>query len=137
MIPNFGQSASKSVGILIDGPVTLMLPFLMLEIRYYVAANGHQPFAEWFADLDPVARAKVARAITRMEQGNLANVKSVGEGVLEYKIDFGPGYRVYFARDGEMLLILLTGGTKKRQQRDVNAATAYWQDYKKGKRGMR
>ena len=114
-----------------------MLPILMLEIRYYVAANGHQPFAEWFADLDPVARAKVARAITRMEQGNLANVKSVGEGVLEYKIDFGPGYRVYFARDGEMLLILLTGGTKKRQQRDVNAATAYWQDYKKGKRGMR
>lgn len=108
----------------------------MLDIRYYVAANGHQPFAEWFADLDPVARAKVVRAIARMEQGNLANVKSVGEGVLEFKIDFGPGYRVYFARDGE-LLILLTGGTKKRQQRDIKAATAYWQDYKKGKRGMR
>jgi putative addiction module killer protein len=71
----------------------------MLEIRYYVAAGGHQPFAEWFADLDPIARAKVARAITRMEQGNLSNVKSVGEGVLEYKIDFGPGYRVYFGRD--------------------------------------
>jgi hypothetical protein len=62
-----------------------MLPIFMLEIRYYVAANGHQPFAEWFADLDPVARAKVVRAIARMEQGNLANVKSVGEGVLEYK----------------------------------------------------
>jgi putative component of toxin-antitoxin plasmid stabilization module len=57
----------------------------MLEIRYYVAANGHQPFAEWFADLDPVVRAKVARVIARMEQGNLANVKFVGEGVLEYK----------------------------------------------------
>ena len=77
----------------------------MLEIRYFVAANGDQPFAEWFADLDPVARAKVARAITRMEQGNLANVKSVGEGVLEYQIDFGPGYRVYFGRDGEGLVI--------------------------------
>jgi putative addiction module killer protein len=108
----------------------------MPEIRYYVAADGDQPFAEWFADLDPVARAKVARVIARMEQGNLANVKSVGEDVLEYKIDFGPGYRVYFARDGERLL-LLTGGTKKRQQRDINAAIAYWQDYKRGKRAMR
>ena len=67
-----------------------MLPIFMLEIRYYVTADGHQPFA----DLDPVARAKVARGIARMEQGNLTNVKSVGEGVLEYKIDFGPGYRV-------------------------------------------
>ena len=114
-----------------------MLPIIMLEIRYYVAADGRQPFAEWFADLDPVARAKVARVIARMEQGNLANVKSVGEGVLEYKIDFGPGYRVYFARGGETLLILLTGGTKKRQQRDINAAIAYWQDYKRGKRGIR
>jgi putative addiction module killer protein len=109
----------------------------MLEIRYYVAANGHQPFAEWFADFDPIARAKVARVIARMEQGNLANVKSVGEGVLEYKIDFGPGYRIYFARDGDTLLILLTGGTKKRQQRDISAAIAYWQDYKRGRRGIR
>src|SRR5712671_4246561 len=88
----------------------------MLEIRYYVASGGHQPFAQWFADLDPVARAKVARALVRMEQGNLSNVKSIGEGVLEYRIDFGPGYRVYFGRDGEVLVILLTGGTKRRQR---------------------
>lgn len=114
-----------------------MLPVFMLEIRYYVAVDGHQPFAEWFADLDPVARAKVVRAIARMGQGNLANVKSVGEGVLEYKIDFGPGYRVYFARDGKTLLILLTGGTKKQQQRDIDAAITYWKDYKQGKRGLR
>ena len=103
-----------------------MLPVLMLEIRYNVATDDRQPFAEWFADLDPVARAKVVRVIARMEQGNLANVKSVGEGVLEYKIDFGPGYRIYFARDGDTLLILLTGGTKKRQQRNISAAIAYW-----------
>ena len=89
------------------------------------------------ADLDPGARALVARVITRMEQGNLANVKSVGGGVLEYKMDFGPGYRVYFARDGETLLILLTGGTKRRQQRDMNAAITYWQDYKRAKHGIR
>ncbi len=109
----------------------------MLEIRYYVASGGHQPFAEWFADLDPVARAKVARVLVRMEQGNLSNVKSIGEGVLEYRIDFGPGYRVYFGRDGETLVILLTGGTKKRQQRDIETAKEYWRDYKQTKRLLR
>src|SRR5882757_10210647 len=109
----------------------------MLEVRYYFADGGESPFADWFAELDAAARAKITVAIARMGQGNLSNVKSVGGGVLEYKIDFGPGYRVYFARDGETLLILLTGGTKKRQQRDINAAIAYWQDYKRGKRGMR
>ena len=109
----------------------------MLEIRYYVAEDGRQPFAEWFADMETVARAKVARAIARMEQGNLSNVKPVGGGVLEYRIDFGPGYRVYFGRDGETLVILLTGGSKKRQQRDIEAACACWQDYKRRKRSRR
>src|SRR5882724_6583242 len=109
----------------------------MLEIRYYVAAGGQQPFAGWFADLEAVARAKVTRAVARLEQGNVSNVKSVGEGVLELRIDFGPGYRVYFGRDGEALVILLTGGTKKRQQRDIDAAHACWQDYKQRKRGPR
>ena len=66
-----------------------MLPCAMLEIRYYVAADGRQPFAEWFAGLEPVARAKIAHAIVRMEQGNLSNVKPVGGGVLEVRIDFG------------------------------------------------
>src|ERR1700682_182236 len=109
----------------------------MPEIRYYVAPSGLQPFAAWVADLDPVARAKVTRAIVRLEQGNFSNVKSVGEGVLEYRIDFGPGYRVYFGPDGDTLVILLTGGTKKRQERDIDAAHAYWRDYKLGKRGAR
>jgi putative addiction module killer protein len=109
----------------------------MLEVRYYVASGGHQPFAQWFADLDPVARAKVARALVRMEQGNLSNVKSIGEGVLEYRIDFGPGYRVYFGRDGELFVVLLTGGTKKRQQRDIETAKEYWRDYKQTKRLLR
>jgi putative addiction module killer protein len=90
----------------------------MLEVRYYVSGE-RSPFADWFAELESVARAKVATAIARIEQGNLSNVKSVGGGVLEYKIDFGPGYRVYFGRDGDMLVILLCGGTKKRQQREL------------------
>ena len=109
----------------------------MPEICYYVAAGGQQPFAEWYADLDAAARAKVTRAIVRLEQGNFSNVKTVGDGVFEYRIDFGPGYRVYFGQDGQALVILLTGGTKKRQQRDIDAAHAYWSEYKQTKRGQR
>jgi putative addiction module killer protein len=109
----------------------------MAEIRYYVAAGGVAPFADWFAELDAAAGAKITRAIARVEQGNFSNVKSVGEGVLEYRIDFGPGNRVYFGRDGDTIVMLLTGGTKKRQQRDIEAAHGYWQDYKKAKRGQR
>jgi putative addiction module killer protein len=109
----------------------------MPEIRYYVAPGGLQPFAAWFAELEPVPRARVTRAIARLEQGNFSSVKSVGEGVLEYRIDSGPGYRVYFGRDGEALVILLTGGTKRRQQPDIDAAHAFWQDYKQSKRGRR
>ena len=109
----------------------------MPEIRYYVASDGQQPFAAWFADLEAAARAKVTRAIVRLEQGNFSNVKSVGEGVFEYRINFGPGYRVYFGQDGQTLVILLTGGTKKRQQRDIDAAHTYWQDYKPSSRGRR
>jgi putative addiction module killer protein len=71
----------------------------MIDIRYYVDADGDAPFAEWFADLEAVASARVARAIARMEQGNFSNAKGVGEGVLEYKIDFWPGLsRVFWAR---------------------------------------
>jgi putative addiction module killer protein len=117
--------------------VTFMLPNAMPEIRYYVASGGQQPFDGWFADLESVARAKVTRAIVRLEQGNFSNVKSVGEGVFEYRIDFGPGYRVYFGQDGPTLVILLTGGTKKRQQRDIDAAHAFWRDYKETKRAQR
>ena len=70
-------------------------------------------------------------AIARLEQGNVSNVKTVGEGMLEYRINFGPGYRVYFGRDGKTLVILLTGGTKKRQQNDIDDAHTYWREYKK------
>ena len=72
-----------------------------------------------------------------LEQGNTSNVKSVGEGVLEYRINFGPGYRVYFGRDGAALVILLTGGAKKRQQQDIATAGSLWADYKKRTRFSR
>lgn len=69
----------------------------------------------------------------RMEQGNLSAVKGVGSGVFEYRIDSGPGYRVYFGKDGADIIILLGGGTKRRQNADIAAALAYWQDYKRRK----
>lgn len=69
-----------------------------------------------------------------MAQGNLGNAKSVGSGVQEYRIEFGPGYRIYFGRDGDRLVILLGGGTKKSQQDDIRDAQAYWADYRRRKR---
>jgi putative addiction module killer protein len=71
-----------------------------------------------------------------MEQGNLSNAKTVGDGVLEYRIDFGPGYRVYFGRDGDALILLLGGGTKRQQQEDIQAAHVRWRNYKSRKRGQ-
>lgn len=102
----------------------------MLEIRTYVDSAGRSPFDVWFAELDGAAAAKITVALARLEQGNLSNAKSVGKGVLEYRIDFGPGYRVYFGRDGDVVVILLGGGTKKRQQRDIEAARDRWTEYK-------
>lgn len=103
----------------------------MLELRYYLASDGESPFEDWFTGLDARAAAKVSVALARLEQGNLSNAKEVGEGVLEYRIDWGPGYRVYFGRDGDVLVILLTGGTEQRQQRDIETAKTCWADYKR------
>lgn len=105
----------------------------MIEILEYLDASGHSPYAEWFDRLNAPAAAKVATAVTRLAQGNLSNLKGVGGGVFECKINFGPGYRVYLGKDGERLVILLGGGTKKRQQRDINEAISRWQDYKERK----
>lgn len=101
-----------------------------MRIIEYLAPNGASPFAAWFNRLDPQAAAKVNVALVRVEMGNLSNVKSVGLGVLEYRIDWGPGYRLYFGRRGDELVILLAGGTKQRQQRDISDAALRWQDYK-------
>ena len=106
----------------------------MLEVREYLGPNGSSPFADWFADLNAKAGAKVATALTRLAAGNFSNVKGVGSGVFEYRIDFGPGYRIYFGKDGEHLVIVLGGGTKKRQQNDIATALANWQDYKRRKK---
>ena len=106
----------------------------MLSLYEYLAVDGRNPFRDWFDALEPTAAAKVTVALARMEQGNFSNAKGVGEGVMEYRIDFGPGYRVYFGRDGDALVILLGGGTKRRQQRDIDDAKTRWTDYKRRKR---
>ena len=96
--------------------------------------EGLSPFREWFRRLDPAAANKVATALYRLQYGNFSNVKSVGGGVSECKIDFGPGYRIYFGQEGNTLIILLCGGTKKMQQKDIEKAKMFWQEYKSRKR---
>lgn len=106
-----------------------------MDVLEYLTPKGDSPFADWFENLDAQAAAKVTIALFRIGQGNLSNVKGVGSGVFEHRINFGPGYRLYFGKDGEMIVILLAGGTKQRQQRDIEDARARWQDYKDRKKG--
>ena len=104
------------------------------KVAEYLEPDGSSPFGKWFARLDGIAASKVITALYRLEQGNMSNVKPVGKGVAEYKIDFGPGYRVYFGQDGDVLVILLGGGTKKGQSPDIRLAQQRWQRYKASKR---
>ncbi len=100
----------------------------------YLEQDDSSPFGKWFTRLNAKAAAKVATALYRLEQGNMSNVKSVGKGVFEYRIDFGPGYRVYFGQESAALVILLGGGTKKRQSKDIGNAQKLWAEYKSRKK---
>jgi putative addiction module killer protein len=101
-------------------------------LRELLTDDGASPFGEWFESLDVQAAAKVVTATARMEQGNLGGVKWF-RGIGEYRIDWGPGYRMYLARDGVDTLLLLGGGTKKGQWRDVEQALLRWNEYKQRK----
>ena len=94
--------------------------------------DGSSPYAEWFTSLAPIAAAKVTVAKVRMEQGNLSNVKWL-RAIGESRIDWGPGYRIYLAKDGSTIIVLLGGGTKKRQQKDIDRAIALWKSYRQRK----
>ncbi|MEE8342588.1 MAG: type II toxin-antitoxin system RelE/ParE family toxin [Gammaproteobacteria bacterium] len=100
----------------------------------YVAEDGSLPFRTWFDGLNAQAAAKVTTALYRLEQGYRSNVRSVGAGVFEYRIDSGPGYRIYFARAGEELILLLGGGIKKGQHRDIHTAHLRWSQFKQRKK---
>jgi putative addiction module killer protein len=100
-----------------------------LTVVEYVRADGSNPYQVWFDSLHPQAAAKVATAVVRLELGNLSRVKWIG-AIGEYRIDWGPGYRIYLGKDGDRFIILLGGGTKQRQQTDIDRAKAMWAEYK-------
>jgi putative addiction module killer protein len=102
------------------------------EIREYTE-GGRSPFAEWFDDLDAVTAVRVDRYIRRLEAGNFGAAKPLRDGMFELRLDFGPGYRVYYGREGRTIIILLGGGSKRRQDADIAAAVERWKRYKQTK----
>ena len=98
-------------------------------VREYVDNAGRAPFREWLDELDVSTRARVQARVLRFETGNLGDHKEVGEGVWEARLDFGPGDRIYFGRRGRELILLLTGGDKKSQKKDLRRAKEFWRDY--------
>ena len=102
----------------------------MIRIEEFVTDDDVSPFRRWFDALDDHAAALVTIAIDRLGEGNTSNAKPLGEGVSELRINRGPGYRIYFGWDSKVLVILLGGGTKRRQQSDIQAALRHWRSYK-------
>jgi putative addiction module killer protein len=100
-----------------------------LELRRYRTAEGRVPFSEWIADLDHSTVGRVLAYVDRMKSGHFGRSNSVGLGVLELKINFGPGYRVYYLRDSRKVIVLLCGGHKGSQQEDIQRAQQFAADY--------
>ena len=102
-----------------------------ITVDYYETLTGKQPYREWFDSLrDKKTQARIQIRVDRLEDGNPGKCEPVGSGVMELKVDFGPGYRVYFGQIGAQIVILLTGGDKDSQQRDIKRAHEYWNDYR-------
>jgi putative addiction module killer protein len=103
-----------------------------ITVLEYRAEDGRRPFHEWLLSLrDRQARARIRVRIDRVSLGKLGDWRSVGGGVRELRIDYGPGYRVYFGQQGKALVILLCGGDKRSQERDIESAQMYWRDYRR------
>jgi putative addiction module killer protein len=103
-------------------------------VRVFVRSDGKSPFIDWLSKLrDQRAEQRIIARLNRLRLGNPGDSRGVGEGVLELRIDYGPGYRVYFAQVGDTLVVLLIGGDKSTQAQDINKAKQYWQEYKKEK----
>lgn len=105
------------------------MSFKVLEL---ILDSGVSPYTQWFSGLEPVVAAKVATAQYRMQQGNLSSIEWF-RGIGEYKINYGAGWRIYLAKDGVEIIILLGGGSKNRQQRDIDRAVELWEEYKQKK----
>jgi putative addiction module killer protein len=107
----------------------------VFEIRRYRTAAGHEPFTDWLSDLaDRQARARILVRLERLEIGNFGDSRSLRDGVSELRIDWGPGYRVYFGRDGRTIIVLLCGGDKRKQDADIKRAVKLWQEYEERKK---
>ncbi len=107
----------------------------MIKVQEYLREDGSNPYQKWFNRLDPIAASKVTVAKSRLELGNTSNIKWF-DGIGEYKIDWGAGYRIYLAQDGKQLIILFGGGTKKNQQADIQTAKQLYQEYKQRKKAI-
>jgi putative addiction module killer protein len=99
------------------------------QLIVYQAENGKEPFTEWFGDLDSKIRVRIRNRLDHVEQGHYGDYKSVGKSVYELRFFFGPGYRVYFAEDGDKIVLLLSGGDKSGQSKDIAKAQEYWKNY--------
>ena len=106
-----------------------------MQVMEYLREDGSCPYKKWFDSLDPQAAAKVATVIYRLESGNTSAIKWFA-GLGEYRIDWGPGYRIYLMQDGVELIVLLGGGSKRLQQKDIDQALQLAQEYKKRKKQM-
>ncbi len=107
-----------------------------MQVLEYIKEDGSNPYKKWFDSLDAQAAVKVTVAKARLELGNTSSIKWFG-GIGEYRIDWGPGYRIYLIQDGKDLIILLGGGIKKRQQKDIDKAKELYQEYKSRKQRVR
>jgi putative addiction module killer protein len=105
-----------------------------LTIREYLDDSGQSPFRRWLSTLESAARARVQARVLRFEEGNLGDHKQLGAGVWEARLTFGPGYRVYFGKDGPTIVLLLLGGDKGTQTKDIKAAKQFWTKYLEDKR---
>ena len=102
---------------------------MALAIREYVDSDGRSPFRNWLSQLDIAAKARVQARVLRFELGNLGDHKSVGDGIWEARLDFGPGYRIYFGKVGRTVILLLVGGDKRTQAKDISRAKRLWAKY--------
>jgi putative addiction module killer protein len=110
---------------------------MSIRVDEYIRADGSNPYQRWFERLDRHAAAKVTLARARLELGHTSAIKWLGGGIGEYRIDWGPGYRIYLAMDGAKLIVLFGGGTKRRQPADIAQAQALFEEYKARKKPPR
>lgn len=102
------------------------------EIQVYQTPDGIEPFTEWLTSIRDIrTQTRIHARLERLEDGNLGDFQTVGEGVIELRIHFGPGYRIYFGQIDNTIILLLSGGDKQSQKRDIDQAKTYWEEYKR------